>query len=52
MKINKENDKNNQSYSPQENKKETYVDKANMDVQCHILIRDKDSGEVLLNKRG
>ena len=28
------------------------VDVAHLDVQCHILIKDKDTGEILLNKRG
>lgn len=27
-------------------------DTARMDVQCHLLIKDKDTGEVLINKRG
>ena len=29
-----------------------YIDVAYMDVQCHLLIRDKDTGEVLVNTRG
>jgi len=29
-----------------------YVDTAKLDMQCHILIKDKDTGEVLVNKRG
>lgn len=29
-----------------------YVDVAKLDVQCHIVVKDKDTGEVLLNKRG
>ena len=46
--INKENeDKSNPV--PQE---PGYVDTANMDVQCHLLIKDKDTGDVLVNKRG
>ena len=28
------------------------VDVANMTVQCHLMIKDKDSGKVLINKRG
>jgi hypothetical protein len=29
-----------------------YVDVAKVDVQCHLLIKDKDTGEILVNKRG
>lgn len=25
---------------------------ANMDIQCHLLITDSDTGEVLVNQRG
>jgi hypothetical protein len=25
---------------------------AHVDVQCHLLIKDSDTGEVLVNKRG
>jgi len=33
--------------------KETgYIDVAYVDMQCHILIKDKDTGEILVNKRG
>lgn len=28
------------------------VDTAHMDVQCHLLVKDVDSGEVLINMRG
>jgi len=46
--INKENDD-----KKDEPIKETgFFDVAKMDVQCHILIKDKDTGEILLNKRG
>jgi hypothetical protein len=48
MLINKENDKE----QPEPKKEESFVDVAKMDVQCHILIKDKDTGEVLVNKRG
>lgn len=49
MMINKETDKE----KPAEPKKEGgYVDTARMDVQCHILIKDKDTKETLVNKRG
>ena len=29
-----------------------YVDTAKLDMQCHLLIKDKDTGETLVNKRG
>jgi len=29
-----------------------FIDIARMDVQCHLLIKDKDTGEVIINKRG
>lgn len=29
-----------------------YIDIAQLDVQCHLLIKDKDTGEILVNKRG
>ena len=49
MMINKETDKE----KPTEPEKESgYVDTARMDVQCHILIKDKDTKEVLVKKRG
>ncbi len=52
MKINKENDIK-KNLSPQElDKLKGYIDTAKMDVQCHIVIKDKDSGEILVNKRG
>lgn len=28
------------------------IDTVDIDVQCHILIKDKDTGEVLVSKRG
>ena len=46
--INKENDDKEQP----EEKDSGFVDTAKMDVQCHLVIKDKDTGEVLLNKRG
>lgn len=32
--------------------KPTVTEVAKMDVQCHILITDADTGEVLVNQRG
>lgn len=46
MMINKETDKKDM------NKDKGSIDTARMDVQCHILIKDKDSKEVIVNKRG
>lgn len=46
MMINKETDKKDI-----ESKKGT-IDTARMDVQCHVLIKDKDTKEVLVNRRG
>lgn len=49
--INKANDKDESK--PDSFKKESgYVDVVDIDVQCHLLIKDKDTGEVLVNKRG
>jgi hypothetical protein len=50
MMINKENGEKEQPSEPK--KDDTFVDIAHMDVQCHIMIKDKDTGEVLVNKRG
>ena len=47
--INKENN-NKEHLEP--TKDEGFIDTARMDVQCHILVKDKDSNEVLVNKRG
>lgn len=47
--INKENEDKEQK---PDDKKKGYLDPALMDVQCHILIKDTDTGEVLVNKRG
>jgi hypothetical protein len=49
MMINKENDKET---TPAPVKESGFVDTAHMDVQAHILIRDKDTKETLVNKRG
>ncbi len=48
--INKET--NNVEQNPEPKKDDVFVDTARMDVQCHILIKDKDTGETLVNKRG
>lgn len=47
--INKENDEK----KPETEEKESgLIDTARMDVQCHLVIKDKDTGQVLVNKRG
>jgi hypothetical protein len=48
--INKEN--NDVPKSPEPVKESGYTDTAYMDVQCHFQIKDKDTGEILVNKRG
>jgi len=47
--INKENEK---EQKPEPSKETGFVDTARMDVQAHIIIRDKDTKETLVNKRG
>lgn len=46
--INKENE--NKEQAPK--KESNIIDVAIMEVQCHLLIKDKDTDEVLVNKRG
>lgn len=47
--INKENE----DKKPEEKKDDDgFVDVARMDVNAHIVIKDKDTGQVLVNKRG
>lgn len=48
--INKENSDKEQTAEPK--KDEGLIDVARMDVYCHLMIKDKDTGEVLVNKRG
>lgn len=48
--INKENNEREQPEVPK--KEDTFVDTAYLDVQCHIMIKDKDTGEVLVDRRG
>ena len=48
--INKAN--NEDEKKPDVVKESGYVDVVDIDVQCHLLIKDKDTGEVLVNKRG
>lgn len=48
--INKENKDKEQKPVPK--KESSFVDTARMDVQCHLVIKDKDTGQVLVNRRG
>jgi len=47
--INKENNSDNKKDTE---KKQGVIDVAKMDVQAHLLIKDKDTGQILVNKRG
>lgn len=44
--------KQNNDKETKEQQQPGYVDTVKVDVQCHIIIKDKDSGEVIVNKRG
>jgi hypothetical protein len=43
--------KKKEPQKPVINKKEN-IDTASMTVQCHIVIKDNDTGKILLNQRG
>ena len=47
--INNENE--NKEQKPEE-KKKGFHDVARMDMNAHLLIKDKDTGEILVNQRG
>ena len=48
--INKEKaDETNSAPLPKE---PGYVDVAFLDMQCHVMIKDRDTGDILVNKRG
>ena len=49
--LNKD-ENNNEKQEPEVKEDDGILDVANMTVQCHIMIKDKDTGNVLLNKRG
>ena len=49
--INKTID-NNCSNAQKPDTEPGYIDVVGIDVQCHILIKDKDTGAIILNKRG
>ena len=48
--INKEN--SNKEEIPDLKKDTGLIDAAHMDVQCHLIIKDKETGEIIVNKRG
>lgn len=48
--INKQNEE--MPLSPQEQPNSGIIDVARMDVQVHLSIKDKDTGEILVNQRG
>jgi len=48
--INKEN--NDKKPEDKPNKEPGLIDVAKMEVQCHLVIKDKDTGQILVNKRG
>ena len=48
--INKE--KEDEPKAPGLQKESGYTDVAFLDMQCHMIIKDKDTGEILVNKRG
>lgn len=48
--INKEN--NNDAKASESLKESGYIDTAKLDVQCHLVIKDKETNEILVNKRG
>lgn len=49
MMINKANNEGEKQIDPVET---GYLEVAKLDMQCHLQIKDKDTGEVLVNKRG
>ena len=38
--------------TPEEKEENKPVDVVDLDIQCHILIKDVDTDEIILNKRG
>lgn len=46
------NKANNNDIDPGAVKEPGYIDATDVNVQCHILIKDKDTGEILVHKRG
>lgn len=50
--INKTNDNTPEIPKEDISDDKGYKDTAYMDVHCHLLIKDKDTGEILVNRRG
>lgn len=50
--INTEMNDKEQAPDPTPKKESEFIDIAIMDINCHLLIKDKDTGEVLVNQRG
>lgn len=50
--INKENNDKEHTNVNKPSKEDSFVDTAKMDVQCHLIIKDKETREILVNKRG
>ena len=48
--INKE--KEDEPLAPVLQKESGYTEVVLMDMQCHLVVKDKDTGEILVNKRG
>ena len=48
--INKE--KEDEPKAPALQKESGYTEVAFLDMQCHLVVKDKDTGEILVNKRG
>jgi hypothetical protein len=48
--INKE--KEVEPKAPVVHKEPGYTEVAFLDMQCHLVVKDKDTGEILVNKRG
>lgn len=42
----------NQETAPENTNSSGYIETAAMDMQCHLVIKDADTGTVILNKRG
>lgn len=49
---NKEKNEQDKKDKKENEEQSGFVDVAHMDANCHILIKDKDTGQILLNRRG
>lgn len=50
--INKENEDKKPEDKKEDRHDNGFVDTARMDINAHIIIKDKDTGQILVNKRG